>query len=384
MTDFRSTTAIASAGMTELTQRSGRSVLDLAASACRSTLEGAGLPASEVDGIASWSIYDDSVWSESVGRVLGTGDLSYVMDFGQGGQSASHVVAHAAMAVSAGLAKNVLVFRALNGRSGKRIGRMTPSSASAEYRYPIGYTAYPQYIAMWTRRYMIETGATEADLGEVAIAARRWAALNDRAQFRDPLDLEAYFESPYIAAPFRVLDCVRETDGAAAVLVTSVERARDLDLPPVVLQSAAWASHGFDLDMGGRLNDDTSYNFAHYLAEDLWGRAGLGPQDVDVAELYDCFTGALLQNTEGLGLCGRGEAGELFRSGATSPGGRIPINTHGGLLSEGYLHGMNTVTEAVWQLQGLGGPAQVPDAEVAVTCSGGSSSGSALVLTTDR
>ncbi|WP_213571475.1 lipid-transfer protein [Rhodococcus sp. USK13] len=384
MTGLSGVASIAAAGMTALTTRSNRSVLDQAAEATRAALTAAGLQPSDVDGIVSYSIYDDSVWSESVGTAIGAGDLSYVMDFGQGGQSACHMVAHAAMAVSAGMANTVVVFRALNGKSGKLIGRMTPPSASSEYRYSLGYTAYPQYIAMWTRRYMIETGATEADLGAVAVAARRWAQLNDRAQFRDPLTLEDYFESPYVAAPFRVLDCTREMDGAAAVIVTSTERARDLRLKPAVIAGAAWASHGFDLDMGGRLNDDTSRNFSSYLADRLWKQSGVGPQDVDHAQLYDCFTGALLQNVEGLGLAERGAAGALFASGATSPGGTLPINTNGGLLSEGYLHGMNTVAEAVWQMQGLGGERQVVDAEVGVVCSGGSSSGSAMVLTSDR
>ena len=384
MTGISGTASIVGAGMTELTTRSGRSVLSLAAEATRTALREAGLKASDVDGFVSYSIYDDSVLSEAVATAIGAGDLRYVMDFAQGGQSACHMVAHAAMAIAAGMAETVVVFRALNGKSGKRIGRMTPPTAGSEYRYPLGYSAYPQYLAMWTRRYMIETGATEADLGAVAIAARRWAQLNERAQFREPLTLEQYFESPYVAAPFRVLDCTREMDGAAAVVVTSTERARDLRLKPVVIRGAAWASHGFDLDMGGRLSDDTSRNFSTYLADRLWGQAGVTPADVDHAQLYDCFTGALIQNVEGLGLCERGGAGELFTSGATSPGGRLPINTNGGLLSEGYLHGMNTVAEAVWQMQGLGGQRQVPDAEISVVCSGGSSSGSAMVLASDR
>jgi acetyl-CoA acetyltransferase len=238
---------------------------------------------------------------------------------------------------------------------------------------------------MWARRYLIETGSTEEDLGAIAIAERSWAALNDRAILREPLTMEKYFDSPYVAAPYRVVDCTTEVDGAAAVLVTSLERARDLNQTPAVIAGSAWASHGFDLDMGGAfLYDDYSRNFASHLAEPLWKSAGVGPEDVDVAELYDCFTGVLAANLEGLGLVGRGEAGAFAREGHTSQGGKLPVNTNGGLLSEGYLHGMNTVTEAVWQIEGLCGERQVDKADVVAVCSGGLSSGSAIVLTKDR
>jgi acetyl-CoA acetyltransferase len=360
-------------------------VLDLAREACLKALEAAGLPASEVDGMVQYSLYNDSVPSESVGAAIGASDLTYAMDFAQGGQSASYMVMHAAMAIEAGMAKNVLVFRALNGRSGVRVGRALGAGGSTEFRYPLGYIAYPQYTAMWARRYLIETGSTEEDLGAIAIAERSWAALNDRAILREPLTMEKYFDSPYVAAPYRVVDCTTEVDGAAAVLVTSLERARDLNQTPAVIAGSAWASHGFDLDMGGAfLYDDYSRNFASHLAEPLWKSAGVGPEDVDVAELYDCFTGVLAANLEGLGLVGRGEAGAFAREGHTSQGGKLPVNTNGGLLSEGYLHGMNTVTEAVWQIEGLCGERQVDKADVVAVCSGGLSSGSAIVLTKDR
>jgi acetyl-CoA acetyltransferase len=320
-----------------------------------------------------------------LGAAIGAGDLGYAMDFAQGGQSASYMVMHAAMAIDAGLAKNVLVFRALNGRSGVRVGRALTAGGSTEFRYPLGYIAYPQYTAMWARRWMIETGATEEDLAAIAIAERAWAGMNDRAILREPLTLDKYFESPYVAAPYRIVDCTTEVDGAAAVLVTSLERARDLRQTPAVITGSAWSTHGFDLDMGSALlYDDYSHNFASHLADPLWKSAGMGPEDVDLAELYDCFTGVLAMNLEGLGLVGRGEAGIFAREGHTSPGGKFPVNTHGGLLSEGYLHGMNTVTEAVWQIEDLGGERQVEKADVVAVCSGGLSSGSAIVLTKDR
>jgi acetyl-CoA acetyltransferase len=385
MITFHGRTAIASAGRTALSRRSGRSVLDLAVEACRAALDDAGVDAAAVDGVVTYSMYNDSVPAESVGAALGAGDLTYVMDFAQGGQSACFMVMHAAMAIDAGLASHVLVYRAMNGRSAAQIGRMRAEGGGTEFRYPIGLIAYPQVMALWFRRYMIETGATEDDLAAVACCSREWARDNDRAMVREPLSTDEYFQQDYIAAPFRRADCTFEVDGAHAVLVTALDRARDLRRPPVVISGSGWSTHGFDLDMAGVLRyPDQSRNGMTQLAPRLWASAGLGPGDVDVVELYDCFSGVFLQNLEGLGFCEFGEAGRLVRSGATRPGGALPANTNGGLLAEGYVHGMNTVTEAVSQVQGDAGVRQVPEVDVAVACSGGNTSGSALVLTADR
>ncbi len=385
MDAFAGRAAIAGAGMTELTRSSGRSVLALAREAATEACASAGVDPASVDGVVQFSMYEDSVPAEALGAAIGAHELSYVLDFAQGGQSASHMVTHAAMAVAAGFAKNVVVFRAMNGRSGVRIGQRSAVGGGTEFRYPLGFVAYPQVAAMWARRYMIETGASERDFAAIAIAQRRWAEKNPRAILKSPLSEEDYFRSRWVAEPFRLPDCTTEVDGAAAVLVTSLDHARDLRQTPAVITSAAWATHGFDLDMGSSLRyDDYVRNYASHLAGPLWQRAGLGPQDVDFAEVYDCFTGALAINMEGLGLCDVGGAGAFARAGHTSPGGKLPTNTHGGLLSEGYVHGMNTVTEAVWQIQGLGGERQVPKADVAVVSSGAYVSGSALVLTKDR
>ena len=382
---FAGRAAIAGAGMTDLTRRSGRSVLSLAREAALQACESAGLAPDQVDGVVQYSMYDDSVQAEALAASIGAGELTYVLDFAQGGQSAAHMVAHAAMAVACGFAESVLVFRAMNGRSGVRIGQHSTVGGGTEFRYPIGFMAYPQVAALWARRYMIETDATELDFGAIAIAERDWALKNPRAILREPLTEESYLASRWVAEPFRLPDCTTEVDGAAAVLVTSVERARDLRQTPAVISSAAWATHGFDLDMGSSLRyDDYLRNFSAHLAGPLWQRAGLGPEDVDYAEIYDCFTGALALNMEGLGLCEAGGAGQFARDGHTSQGGRLPTNTHGGLLSEGYVHGMNTVTEAVWQMQGLAGDRQVSKNDVAVVSSGAYLSGSAIVLTKDR
>ncbi len=376
--------AIASAAMTGLSPKSGRSVLSLATEACKTTLAAAGLEPQKVDGIAAFSMYDDSVPAESLAGALGLRDLSYVMDFNQGGQSASFMVMNAAMAIHCGLANAILVVRARNGRSGQRVGRVQASGVGTELRYPVGLVAYPQVQALWARRYMIETGATERDLAAAAINASVRASVNPRAFRRKPITEADYFNSPYVAEPYRRLDCTVEVDGACAVLVTSLERARDLKLAPAVIASSAWRTHKFDLDMASFLcYDDFSRNYTYHLRDRLWGLAGLSPHEIDVASLYDCFTGVLIQNIEGLGLCEIGEGGEFLRRQSADP--KLPtINPSGGLLAEGYLHGMNVLAEAVWQVQGMAGPTQVPDCNSAVTCSAGAQCGSALILTRDH
>lgn len=380
------TAAAVGVGYTELSKSSGRTVLDLATEAGRKAADDAGVPLSDIDGVVSFSVLGDSVSSEAVATSLAVPGLRFVMDFQQGGQSPCFMIQQAAMAVAQGYAENVLVFRALNGRSGIRVGSGSFPGGAAQYRYPIGYNAYLMYIAMWARRYLHETGTDPEALAAVAIAQRAYAEMNERAIQRKPLDLDAYLASPMIADPFRVADCTSEVDGACAVLVTSLERARDLRQPPAVIASAAYrAGPRPGLDIGDQLlYDDYTRNFTGLLRGELFGRAGITPSDVDFAEIYDCFTSVVLMGLEGLGFCDRGEAGDFVRSGATRLDGSLPVNTHGGLLAEGYLHGMNTVAEAVLQIQGRGGNRQVATHEVGVVTSGALVDGSALVLTTDR
>lgn len=377
--------AIAGVGYTPLNKKSGRSILDLAAEACRNAAEDAGISLRDIDGVSSFSVLDDSCSSEAVATTLALPGLRYVMDFNQGGQSPCYLVQLGEMAIRAGYADTIVIFRALNGRSGARVGRGNRVTGASPYRYPIGYSAYFMYMAMWARRYMIETGATEEDLGAVAIAQRWFAERNERAIQRQPLDRDAYLASPMLCDPYRVADCTLEVDGACAIVLTSLERARDLKQKPAVVASAAYrAGERPGLDIGDQiLYGDYTRNFTALLRDELYGRAGIGPDDVDFASIYDCFTSVVLMGIEGLGFCGRGEAGAFIRSGATGIDGRLPINTHGGLLAEGYVHGMNTLTEAVLQIQGRGGVRQARRHEVGVVTSGGLADGSALVLTRD-
>jgi acetyl-CoA acetyltransferase len=378
--------AIAGVGYTDLTADSGRSVLGLAAEAGRRALDDAGLDASEIDGIASFMVMHDSVPCQALATALAVPELRFVVDADLGGQAPCYLTWLAAMAVESGHARNVLVFRAMNGRSGDRVGTMEFHGMGAQFRYPIGYDAYLMYVAMWAQRFLHETGQGELDLAAVALAQRDYAVANDRAFKRRPLDLDGYLASPYVVEPFRPSDCTVEVDGACAVLVTSVEQARDLRHPPAVIASGAYrAGPRSGLDIGDHLLwDDYTRNYTSLLRDELFARAGVTQSDVEVAEIYDCFTSTVLMGLEGLGLCERGASGELVRSGATRLDGRLPTNTHGGLLAEGYLHGMNTVAEAVLQVQGRGGDRQAPRHEVCAVTSGAMMDGSALILTADR
>lgn len=379
-------TAIAGVGYSPITRSSGTTVLDLAATAVKAAVADAGLSLQDIDGVASFSYLSDSASPEAVATTLGLPRLNYTIEWNNGGQSPSALVQEAAMAVATGRAENVVVFRALNGRSGARVGSTRIPGGAGEFRYPIGYTEYLMYVAMWARRYLHETGQTEDALGEVAVAQRRHAQRNDRAVRTADLDLDGYHDSPLIAAPFRIEDCTTEVDGACALLVTSLDRARDLRHPPAVVAASAYVSGPrTGLDIGDHLGwADYTRNFSSFLPERLYPEAGIGPEDVDLAQIYDCFTSVVLMGLEGLGLCARGEAGAFVASGATGLDGSLPVNTNGGLLNEGYLHGMNTVAEAVLQVQGRAGDRQVPRHEVALVTSGALMNGSGMVLTVDR
>jgi acetyl-CoA acetyltransferase len=378
--------AIAGVGYTALSGQSGRSVLDLATEACRNALDDAGLPADEVDGIASFMVMHDSVPAQAVATALAVPELRFVVDADLGGQAPCYLAWLSAAVVETGRARNVLVFRAMNGRSGARVGSMAFHGTGGQYRYPLGYDAYLMYVAMWAQRFLHETGQADQDLGAVAVAQRTYALANPRAFRRRPLTLDEYLASPFVAEPFRAADCTVEVDGACAVLVTSVEAARDLRHPPAVIRSGAYrAGTRPGLDIGDHLFwDDYTRNYTSHLRDELFARAGITPSDVELAELYDCFSSTALIALEGLGLCERGGSGAFVRADHTALDGSLPMNTHGGLLAEGYVHGMNTLSEAVLQVQGRGGPRQAPRHDVCVVTSGALMDGSALVLTSDR
>ncbi len=384
---FCGTTAIAGIGATEFSKESGRSELKLAVEAARAALDDAGLTAAEVDGMVTFSM--DSNAEIAVARELGAGELTFFSLIGYGGGAACATVHQAAMAVATGTASVVLCYRALNERSGRRFGQVsvgavqaaTSSGIDSGWHYPMGLATPAATVAMAARRYMHASGATSADFGAVAVADRKHAATNPAAWFyQRPITLAEHQESRWICEPLRLLDCCQETDGAVAIVVTSLERARSLRKSPVVIQAAAQGSGADQYTMTSYYRDDLSgLPEMGVVARQLWAQTALHPDDIRTAVLYDHFTPYVLMQLEELGFCARGEARDFIAGGAIELGGRLPLNPHGGQLGEGYLHGMNGIAEGVRQVRGAS-VNQVPGAGPVLVTAGTGVPTSGLIL----
>jgi len=377
-----STAAVAGIGATEFSKDSGRSELRLAAEAARAALDDAGLDPADVDGMVTFSM--DSNAEVAVARELGVPALRFFSQIGYGGGAACATVHQAAMAVATGAASVVICYRALNERSGRRFGRVatgavtTPTTAGVDngWHYPMGIATPAATVAMLARRYMHWCGATSEDFGRVTVADRRHAATNPHAWFyQRPVTLAEHQASRWIAEPLRLLDCCQESDGAVAVVVTSLDRARELAHPPAVIRAAAQGAGADQFTMTSYYRDDlTGLPEMGLVADQLWrqgAQAGVTPADIRTAILYDHFTPYVLIQLEELGFCGRGEARHFLADGAIEIDGRLPVNPHGGQLGEAYIHGMNGIAEAVRQVRGTS-VNQVPgDGPVLVTAGTG-------------
>jgi acetyl-CoA acetyltransferase len=353
------TAAVAGIGATEFSKDSGRSELQLAAEAAAAALADAGLRPADVDGLVTFTM--DSNAEIAVARELGVGELRFFSQVGYGGGAACATVQQAAMAVATGIADVVVCYRALNERSGHRFGQVSRAAAAAAtssgvdngWHYPMGLGTPAATVAMIARRYMHEYGATSEDFGLVTVANRRHAAVNPRAWFyQRPVTLAEHQASRWIAEPLRLLDCCQESDGAVAVVVTSLDRARDLRQPPAVIRAAAQGSSPGQFVMTSYYRDDLGLPEMGVVARQLWQQAGIGPPDVRVAVLYDHFTPFVLLQLEELGFCPRGEARHFISGGMIELGGGLPVNPHGGQLGEAYIHGMNGISEGVRQVRG--------------------------------
>lgn len=371
--------AIAGIGRTEFSRGSGRTTLGMAASACRQALADAGLAPDKVTGIICFGTGDTASTIE-VGYALGLSGTSLNLDLFGGGNVASIVVAQAVHNIEAGVCDAILVYRSLNSRSGHRYGKIEGTmeiGGAGQFGAPHGYLVPGQWFAMWAQRHMHEYGTTQEDLGQVAIAYRKHAMNNPHAIMREPLTMEVYLSSRKIYEPFKLHDCALEADGAVALLITSAEMARDLQQVPVTM-----IGHEGFMGAGGYPDQwpDMTGMYSAIVGPRLWERTGLKPSDMDLACLYDCFTYTGLCTTEDYGFCAKGEAGRFYAEGRGTYGGDLVINPHGGLLSEGYIHGLNHHYEAILQLRKQAGQRQVPDAELALVSAGGSVYGSAMVL----
>ncbi|MFM7125998.1 MAG: lipid-transfer protein [Actinomycetota bacterium] len=383
--------AIAGIGATEFSKDSGRSEMSLACEAVSAAIADAGLRPSDVDGMVTYST--DNNPDVEIARHVGIGELRHFSRVHYGGGAACGTIVQAAMAVATGVADVVVCYRAFNERSGRRFGagvqdlEMAATAERAQFSWttPFGLLTPASWVAMVARRYMHLSGATSEDFGRVAVAGRRHAATNPAAWFHEqPITLAEHQASRWIVEPLHLLDCCQESDGGQALVVTSVERARDLPHRPAVVVAGAQGAGAEQWTMTSFYRDDIAQlPEMKVVADELWTSSGLSPSDIQTAILYDHFTPYVLMQLEEFGFCPRGEAKDFVKDGALEIGGRLPINTHGGQLGEAYIHGMNGIAEGVRQIRGTS-VNQVDSVEHVLVTAGTGVPTSGLILGVER
>ena len=339
------------------------SALGLAVDAARRALEDAGLRPADVDGVAMAGLapYQPTALARALGIEARWLDATMM-----GGCSSLMHVRHAAAAIAAGQCECVLIAHGESGRS--RIGAPlyipAPDSPQGQFELPFGTAGPMTVLSLGAVRFMHETGTTREQLASVAVAQRAWAEQNPRALRREALDVEGVLEARLVAWPFTRPMCCVTTDGGGALLLSSVERARDLRRPPVLLLGSGEAT---GVPLLFRMPDLTSSEAFRASGRAAFAEAGVGPGDVDHAMLYDALAHLPLYALEDLGFLPRGEAGGFVAAGHTGPGGRLPVNTSGGGLSYTHtgMYGMFAIQESVRQLRGEAA-AQVPGVEISL------------------
>jgi acetyl-CoA acetyltransferase len=371
MNNLLNQTAIVGIGQTEFSKNSGRSELQLALEASKAALDDAGIDPRDVDGTVTFQL--DTNDEAGIARYLNVRDLRWTARTTGGGGGASATVQLAASAIASGAAKTVLIYRAFNERSGHRFGQPIRDPAfeipRRDIHYSFGIDTPAKIYSLWYQPYMTRYGVTNEDLAHYVVAARRYAATNPNAWFHGrPITLADHQNSRWIVEPIlRLLDCCQESDGGVALVMTSLERARDLRQRPVRVLGAA-QSHLGGSDVLFNFYHDRDITAFHESAEvsaQLWRHSGLGPGDIDVAMIYENFSPVVFMALEGHGFCGPGEAKDFIREGHIDLAGSLPVNTHGGLLGEGYIHGVNNLLEGVRQIRGSAAN-QVSGAETAL------------------
>jgi len=378
---LRDQAAVAGIGQTTYSKESGRTVTALACEAILGAISDAGLRPCDVDGLVRFD--SDPVGEAVLIGNLGLRNLRWMSNTGYGGSGGNAVIVHAAAAVAAGAADVVICYRALNGRSGRRLSRShaaeTVSGVEA-FQIPWGMLAPVHQFGMFARRHMIEFGTTSEQFGHVAVSARRHASMNPKAIMRQPMTLADHQRSRMIADPLRLLDCCIESDGACAVVVVAADRARDLRQPPVWIRGGSQGSGA--RTEGIVFREDLAAAESVNTARDAFRSAGLGPEEIDVVMIYDHFTPFVILSLEAYGFCPRGEGGRFVEGGRIDFDGELPVNPHGGNLSEAYLQGLSHVIEGVRQLRGTSS-AQVPEVDVVLSCSSVAQLSAAVVLRRD-
>jgi acetyl-CoA acetyltransferase len=374
-------TCIVGVGHTDYFRRGGsdpRTELDLMLEAIFKALDDAGLTVDDVDGFSFYSGGGDAAL---LGQTLGVPAVRFTTAATGGGGGSCASVANAAAAVHAGYADVVVAVKAIKqggGRYGQAFARTEGAYAAgaspmAAFIAPYGLMSPGQMFSMIYRRHMHQYGSTTRHLGEVAVAERFHASRNPRSVMRQPITLEDHQNSRLISDPFRLLDFCLENDGGVAIVVTSAERARDLKQRPVYIQGAAQGGYGRwgqAITWMQMPEEIFATAGAGSVAKDVFAMAGVTPADIDVVEFYDHFSGMVILQLEDYGFAPRGEGGPFVEDGGIRwPDGRLPVNTHGGNLSDVYLLGMTHIVEAVDQLRGVAN-CQVEGAELALVSGG--------------
>lgn len=378
---IKNKTAIVGIGQSEFSKRIGRSELILGLEVTKAAVEEAGLRTQDIDAIILNDMQDDN--QLAFARNLGCRDMKFWSGVGWGGGAVCGMMAQAAMAITCGMAETVMVLRSRHrGPKENRPWAHTQARVQGPWAFevPYGCIRPSDQIAMFVRRHMYLYGTTSLQYGAIAVAHRKHATTNPAAMMRKPITLEDHQSSRMISEPLHLLDCGLETDGASCAIITSAERAKSLKQKPVYITAAVQACGPEPSLMSYWYRPEELGLHARYAAKRLWPMAGITTSDIDVAMIYDVFTPLIVFQLEEYGFCKAGEGGPFVEGGRIEwPDGDLPVNTHGGSLSEAYVHGMNHVFEAVKQLRGTA-INQVKDAEVVMVTSGPPVPTSAMIL----
>lgn len=368
MESLRGKVAIVGAADTEVGVVPHLSATQMYVKAAKLALEDAGITKDEVDGLITCNSWVEPYMyhAEMIAEYMQIFPR-YCLNVATGGGTTLAIMQHAATAIATGVCNTVLITMADNMLSGlsrdKAIEAMS-TAGHAQFERPYG-PPIPGFYALIAQAHMHAYGTTSEQLAAVSVACRKHASLNPAAQMRDPITVDDVLNSKMIADPLHLLDCSVVSDGGAAIIMTAAERATDFRPQPVYVLGIGEGHSHEHISQARNLTTSA----AKEAGERTYAMAGLGPQDIDVAELYDCFTPVVVVELEDLGFCPKGEGGRFVENGRIELGGELPVNTHGGLMSHchpGHPGSMFSVTEAVAQLRGEGGPRQVQDAEVAL------------------
>lgn len=360
-TSFARRSSIVGIGHTEFSKNADRSETQLAGEAIVAAIADAGLEVDDVDGLVSFTI--DPVEETELVRAVGIPEIRFTSRVPWGGGGSQGVIQHAAAAVISGVARTVVAYRAIRSHSGERFGaarsaaRATSShsgSTAMQWAMPTGLMTPGSWMAFNATRYMYDYGVTNEDFGQAVVQFRDYASRNPNAYFFErPITLDDHQESRWIAEPsMRLFDCCQTTDGAAAFVVTSSDRGRDTPAPVLIAAAAAAAPFEEEVASNHYRSDLAKMDSSVSLGQQLFERSGIAREDLDAAMIYDAFTPVFHMQLEGLGFCGFGEAKDFIDDGHIGPSGTLPCNTNGGLIGEGYIHGLNLTLEAVRQLRG--------------------------------